>query len=144
MGKAPGRHGMQPRILHMFKMVGLDPGAVPASNLVFVRSRRERDIVDVFETLAHRCWPFHRNVIDTLCPKVVLRAPRPLRENALRYAMQRSALYCTNDKKQGASLESWRRSNPTSDFARLRNATQKITCIAKITAAARRRQPARC
>lgn len=71
-GKAPGRHGMQPRILHMFQALGLNPGAVPASNLVFVRSRREGDIAAEMNDLADLCWPFHRFVIDNLRPKVIL------------------------------------------------------------------------
>ena len=71
-GKPPGRHGMQPRILHMFKAVALSPGAVPASNLVFVRSRRESDIAVDIDRLVGECWPFHKYVIETLRPKVVL------------------------------------------------------------------------
>lgn len=71
-GKPAGRHGMQPRILHMFKVLGLDPGAVPASNLVFVRSRREGDISKDVERFANLCWPFHQYVIETLRPKVIL------------------------------------------------------------------------
>ena len=70
--KPPGRHGMQPRVLHLFRSIGLQPGAVPSSNLVFVRSRRERDIASSFGQLADMCWPFHRFVIATLRPKVVL------------------------------------------------------------------------
>ena len=71
-GKQPGRHGMQLRILHMLSAVSLQPGAVPASNLVFVRSRREKGISDDFERLAGLCWPFHRYVIQILNPKVIL------------------------------------------------------------------------
>lgn len=43
-GKAPGTHGMQPRMLHMFAMLGLDPRQVPASNVCFVRSKGEADL----------------------------------------------------------------------------------------------------
>jgi uracil-DNA glycosylase family 4 len=71
-GKPPGSHGMQPRILHMFKTLGVNPGEVPASNLVFVRSRREGDIAEDLESLANHCWPFHKYVIKNLRPKVVL------------------------------------------------------------------------
>jgi len=70
-GKAPGRHGMQPRILHMFEVLGCNPGLVPASNVVFVRSRREGDITAEFEDLAGSCWPFHKYVIENLRPKVI-------------------------------------------------------------------------
>ena len=33
--------GMQPRVLHMLASLGLDARAVPASNVVFVRSSTE-------------------------------------------------------------------------------------------------------
>ena len=71
-GKAPGSHGMQPRLIHMFAALGLQPGSVPASNLVFVRSRREGEISDDFERLAGLCWPFHKYILESLRPKVIL------------------------------------------------------------------------
>jgi uracil-DNA glycosylase family 4 len=71
-GKAPGTHGMQPRILHMLNVIGMRPGTVPASNLIFVRSRREGDIAHDVDSLADLCWPFHRFAIETLRPKVIL------------------------------------------------------------------------
>jgi hypothetical protein len=40
-GKQPGTHGMQPRMRHMFDQLGRDLRAVPASNVVFVRSATE-------------------------------------------------------------------------------------------------------
>jgi hypothetical protein len=70
--RPPGQGGMQPRILHMFEVLGLNPGAVPASNLVFVRSRREAAIANDFKRLAGICWAFHRYVIENLCPSVIL------------------------------------------------------------------------
>jgi uracil-DNA glycosylase family 4 len=72
MGERPGEYGMQPRLLYMFKTLGLDPGAVPASNLLFVRSRRQGDVAQEVQCFANLCWPFHRYVIETLQPKVVL------------------------------------------------------------------------
>lgn len=71
-GKPAGQHGMQPRMLNMFNVLGLNPGAVPASNLVFVRSRREGAIANDIERLASLCWSFHRYVIESLRPKVIL------------------------------------------------------------------------
>jgi len=70
--KPAGQHGMQPRMLHMFKVLSLNPGAVPASNLVFTRSRREGAIANDFERLAGVCWAFHRYVIENLRPRVIL------------------------------------------------------------------------
>jgi uracil-DNA glycosylase family 4 len=71
-GKPPGKHGMQPRLLHMFKVLGLSPTMVPASNLLFVRSKREGDIAQDIERFASLCWPFHQCVIENLKPKVIL------------------------------------------------------------------------
>ena len=71
-GAVPGTHGMAPRILHMFRRVGLSPGSTPASNLFFVRSSREAHIKSRLNELSDACWPFHQLVIDRLQPRVIL------------------------------------------------------------------------
>ena len=71
-GARPGTHGMAPRMLHMFRRLGLSPGAVPASNLFFVRSSQETHIAQRRSELSDLCWPFHHKVIETLQPRVVL------------------------------------------------------------------------
>lgn len=71
-GRGAGTVGMQPRVLHMFKQLNLDPVEVPCSNLIFVRSRREADIRADFEKLANLCWPFHALAIEQLRPRAVL------------------------------------------------------------------------
>jgi hypothetical protein len=70
--KLPGRHTMQQRLLYMFDRIGLNPGTVPASNLVFVRSRREGDLGGKVDALADACWPFHACVIEALRPRAIL------------------------------------------------------------------------
>lgn len=62
---------MQPRLLHMFEVLGLEPSRVPASNVVFLRSTGETDIASEFDLLAEACWPFHDAVINTLGVRVV-------------------------------------------------------------------------
>ena len=69
-GKPPGKHGIQPRILHLLKNLELEPGEVPSSNLVFARSRKASDIA--WPQLAKVCWPFHGAVIKQLQPRVIL------------------------------------------------------------------------
>ena len=72
-GRAPGSYGMAPRVLHLLRGLGLNPGAVPASNLVFVRSAREADIrSSEMNAMASACWAFHRAVIARVRPRVVL------------------------------------------------------------------------
>lgn len=71
-GAAPGTFGMAPRVLHLFRRLGLKPGAVPASNLFFVRSRREEHIKARQASLAELCWPFHALVLAKLRPRAVL------------------------------------------------------------------------
>lgn len=71
-GKAPGTHGMQPRIAHMFKALGRDLRAVPASNVVFVRSTTEAALAQEKELLLRQCWPVHQSVIDTLGVRTIL------------------------------------------------------------------------
>lgn len=71
-GAAPGTYGMAPRVLHLFKRLGMEPGAVPASNLFFVRSRREEQIKERQGELSDLCWPFHAAVLAELRPRVIL------------------------------------------------------------------------
>jgi hypothetical protein len=71
-GAPPGSYRMQPRILHLFRTLGLAPGCVPASNLFFVRSSREADIAARGRELADLCWPFHARVLEELTPRAVL------------------------------------------------------------------------
>ncbi|KRA32509.1 hypothetical protein ASD81_13210 [Nocardioides sp. Root614] len=72
-GAAPGTWKMQPRVLHLLNRLGLDPGEVPSSNLIFVRSRREADLArDHMTSMAEACWPFHQAVIERLGVRVVV------------------------------------------------------------------------
>lgn len=71
-GAPPGTYRMQPRVLHLVRRLGLDPGRVPASNLIFVRSAREHDLKGRDRALADACWAFHERVITTLEINVVL------------------------------------------------------------------------
>ena len=71
-GAHPGTSGMQPRVLHMLRELNLEPGRVPASNVVFLRSARENNLKTQFKHLAELCWPFHRSVIEDLGVRVVL------------------------------------------------------------------------
>lgn len=68
----PGTVGMAPRVLHLFKSLNMNPGSIPSSNLVFVRSRREDDIRSEMNYLKELCWPFHAQVISSISPRVVL------------------------------------------------------------------------
>ena len=71
-GHAPGTSGMQPRVLHLIRQLGLDPRKTPTSNVVFVRSALEKDIASTFAEIAPLCWPFHKEVIERLHVRVVL------------------------------------------------------------------------
>ena len=71
-GRPPGTHGMQPQVLHMLRGLGLAPGRVPASNVVFVRSRAEADLRDEKPSLLRACWPMHQAVIEGLAVRLVL------------------------------------------------------------------------
>jgi hypothetical protein len=71
-GAAPGTWGMAPRVLHMIASLRLDPRAVPASNVVFVRSSTEATLDANKEALLQACWPVHLAVIEALRVRVVL------------------------------------------------------------------------
>lgn len=71
-GAAPGTWRSQPRVLHLLNSLNRDPGRIPASNLVFVRSRLENHIEGDFDDLAEACWPVHQTVIAELGVDVIL------------------------------------------------------------------------
>ena len=71
-GYAPGTSGMQPRVLHFFRQLGVSAGSTPASNIIFVRSTGEASIHGDRNELAESCWPLHAAVIAELKTKVIL------------------------------------------------------------------------
>lgn len=71
-GAAPGTWGMQPRVLHMLGRLGLDPRQVPASNLIFARTRNEADLRNERDALIEECWPVHQAVIDSLQVRAIV------------------------------------------------------------------------
>ena len=62
---------LQRGVMHLCDRLELDPGEVPASEVVFLRSRNLNEFEGNFEQLADQCWPFHQAVIDRLGVKVV-------------------------------------------------------------------------
>lgn len=72
-GAEPGTHGMATRVLHLFNSLRLNPGEVPASNLVFLRSRRESGIEAArMRALADDCWSFHECALNIVRPRAIL------------------------------------------------------------------------
>ena len=71
-GAPPGTWGMQPRVLHLLTALKLEPRAVPASNVVFVRSSTEAMLHGEKNDLMRACWPVHHAVIEALAVRVIL------------------------------------------------------------------------
>ena len=65
-GQSPGTVGMQPRVLHMFRELEVDPRTIPASNVFFVRSSTEASLHHNKGKLLQDCWDVHSIVIRTL------------------------------------------------------------------------------
>lgn len=65
-GRPPGSRKMQPRVLHVLKKLGLDPGTVPSSNVIFERTDDQEDLGSRWRALAQKCWPMHEAVIKDL------------------------------------------------------------------------------
>ena len=70
--KHAGTYGLQPRVIHLLKNIGLDPRLTPSSNICFVRSRREKNISNQINQIIEKCWPFHEAVINRLKIKIIL------------------------------------------------------------------------
>ncbi|WP_299735807.1 hypothetical protein [uncultured Endozoicomonas sp.] len=71
-GAEPGTWRMQPRILHLLNNLDIDPGNTPSSNVIFVRSEREKQLKSEVQSLLTLCWSFHDYVIKELKPKAIL------------------------------------------------------------------------
>lgn len=71
-GSKPGKGGIQPSLLWLCKAIGVDPGAVPASNMVFARSADVSKYCRDFASDADECWGFHQEVIDRLEVEVLV------------------------------------------------------------------------
>ena len=71
-GAKPGTWQMQPRVLHMFRSLGVNPASVPCSNLVFARTKDEASLNAELPILMPACWPFHRAVLAYHRPRVIL------------------------------------------------------------------------
>ena len=71
-GATPGIWQMQPRVLHMFRSLEVDPASIPCSNLVFVRTKDEANLKAELPVLVPACWPFHKAILEYHQPKVIL------------------------------------------------------------------------
>jgi hypothetical protein len=71
-GRPAGDHPLQRRLRHLLSGLELDPRHVPASNLMFVRSRRSADLRADADALIEKCWPMHEAVLATLRPEALI------------------------------------------------------------------------
>ena len=69
--REPGSAPMQKGLLHLFERLGVNPGYVPASFLVFPCAKRGEMPQAEFQQLARDCWPFHCAVIRKLSVRVI-------------------------------------------------------------------------
>jgi hypothetical protein len=58
--------------VHVVRALGLDIRATPASNLIFLRSRRAEYLQLKPTQVIDHCWPFHKAVVKELRPKLIL------------------------------------------------------------------------
>jgi hypothetical protein len=63
---------LQDRFRALMGALGLDPRAVPASNVILVRSQNAAEIRAREHELARRCWPVHDAILRSVRPRVVL------------------------------------------------------------------------
>lgn len=71
-GRPVGQAPLQRRVQHLLSKLGLDTRQVPASNVVFSRSRRIEHLAGDYHQLAELCWPVHDAVLNNLQPKAVI------------------------------------------------------------------------
>lgn len=71
-GHPAGMAPMQRRVQHLLRALGQDPRRVPASNVVFVRAKRESYLEHEKDDLLRACWPVHDAVISSLRVRAVI------------------------------------------------------------------------
>ena len=71
-GRPVGDAQLQRRLRHLLSGLDLDPRHVPASNLVFTRSRRVADLGADTDALIEMCWPVHDAVLAMLRPRALI------------------------------------------------------------------------
>lgn len=69
-GSPVGEGRLQRRVRWLLEALGHEPRDVPASNLIFVRSRDAKGID--FERIANTCWPVHEKILKIVRPRLVL------------------------------------------------------------------------
>lgn len=73
LGWSAGTAPLQRRLAHLLQgHMGLDVRSVPASNLVFSRSRNVAALDGDWRALLEACWPVHQAVLDQLQPRAVI------------------------------------------------------------------------
>lgn len=103
-GLGAGKAKLQVRVLHLLAGLGMNPGHVPSSNVVFVRSRRLKNIDQDFDALADSCWPFHSAVLEKLEPRVIL----CFGGRAGSYVRRRVGAYIPVDEMKEENNRGWR------------------------------------
>ena len=71
-GWEAAKHPIQLRVLDLLQRLSVEPGKVPASNLIFVRSPTAAALGAKSKPLAEMCWPFHQAVIEQLGVRIIL------------------------------------------------------------------------
>lgn len=66
----PGMSPLQRRLRYVASLIGVDHATIPASNLVFIRSRSIADYPD-FATDRDACLDVHRLILTAVQPKVL-------------------------------------------------------------------------
>ncbi len=105
-GNKPGASRMQRRVLHMLRNLKHDPRETPASNLIFVRSKREDGIKKEARQLEEICWPFHEAVISQLKIKVILCLGKVTGAPVIRRVGARERIGCFMEQYPGRSWKS--------------------------------------
>ena len=72
-GQPDGSRPQQKRVAYLCDSLGLNPGAIPAAQLIFRRwDAASAPAADVERQWAEECWPFHQAVIDRLEVRIVV------------------------------------------------------------------------
>ena len=79
--KEPGKGRFQQNVIHLIQNLGYDPRDVPASNVIFLRSRGMKTLEPGdADRLFDDCWPLHREVISNVQPRLIVCVGKSFRD----------------------------------------------------------------
>lgn len=106
--RPPIRSTIRPKMMYLFKKLGISPGSVPSSNLFFRKSASSAEIeTRQRNALKQACWPFHEAVLQKLDIRVVLCLGKEVDKWVRKQVGANDKVDCFIEEYDNRHCESW-------------------------------------